>query len=81
MSGTLRLRCGPNFERVSEAVRNKDRDGQPWRVAHVSLGLEMGGMERLLVEFARHADRQRFQLHFICLKSRGANEHEPCRSL
>jgi len=40
-------------------------------VAHVSLGLEMGGMEKLLVEFARHADRERFQLHFICLEGRG----------
>jgi glycosyltransferase involved in cell wall biosynthesis len=41
------------------------------RIAHVSLGLEMGGMEKLLVEFARHADRERFQLHFICLEGRG----------
>ena len=29
------------------------------RVIHVSLSLEMGGMEKLLVEFARHADRHR----------------------
>lgn len=28
-------------------------------------------MEKLLVEFARHADRERFRLHFICLEGRG----------
>ncbi len=28
-------------------------------------------MEKLLVEFARHADRERFNLHFICLEGRG----------
>ncbi|MGI6415821.1 MAG: glycosyltransferase [Thermoguttaceae bacterium] len=41
------------------------------RVAHVSLGHNVGGMEKLLVEFARHADRGRFQLDFISLQSRG----------
>jgi glycosyltransferase involved in cell wall biosynthesis len=45
--------------------------GEKCRIAHVSLGLETGGMEKLLVEFARRADRQRFQLHFICLEGRG----------
>jgi hypothetical protein len=39
-------------------------NGPPIRIANVSLGLEMGGMEKLLVEFARHAERERFQLHF-----------------
>ena len=46
-------------------------NGAPIRVAHVSLGLEMGGMEKLLVEFARLADRERYQLHFVCLEERG----------
>jgi glycosyltransferase involved in cell wall biosynthesis len=31
----------------------------------------MGGLEKLLVEFARHADRERFTLHFISLSDRG----------
>jgi len=39
-------------------------NGSLCRIAHVSLGLKMGGMEKLLVEFARHADRERFKLHF-----------------
>lgn len=42
------------------------------RVAHVVLQLRMGGMEKLLVEFARHADRERFDLRFVCLTDRGA---------
>lgn len=47
-------------------------------IAHVSLGTNMGGMEKLLVEFARHTDRSRIELHFICLQERGrlANDIE-----
>ncbi|MBX9677906.1 MAG: glycosyltransferase [Gemmataceae bacterium] len=41
------------------------------RVVHVSLGLDVGGQERLLVEFARHADREKFDLTFVSLTSRG----------
>src|SRR5436190_1174803 len=44
----------------------------PLRVAHVTLGLDVGGQEKLLVEFARHADRDRFALHFVSLTTRGA---------
>lgn len=52
----------------------------PIRVAHVSLGLNVGGMEKLLVEFARHADRERFDLHFVAIQSRGklADDVEAC---
>lgn len=50
------------------------------RVAHVALGLGTGGMEKLLVEFARHADGRRFELHFIALGAREklADELEQC---
>ena len=41
------------------------------RVAHVTLGLDVGGQEKLLVEFARHADRGRFDLQFVSLGGRG----------
>ncbi len=41
------------------------------RVVHVTQGLEMGGLERLLVEFARRTDRERFDLHFVALSGRG----------
>jgi glycosyltransferase involved in cell wall biosynthesis len=41
------------------------------RIVHVVLQLDTGGMERLLVEFARHADRARFELRFVSLTGRG----------
>jgi len=50
------------------------------RVAHVVLQLDRGGMEKLLVEFARHANRQQFDLRFVSLSGRGslAAEIEAC---
>jgi glycosyltransferase involved in cell wall biosynthesis len=52
----------------------------PLRVAHVALQLEMGGMERLLVEFARHHDRRLVDPLVISLGERGpiADEIEAC---
>lgn len=47
-------------------------DVQPMRIAHITSGLEVGGLEKLLVEFARLADRTRFELTFISLSDRGA---------
>ena len=41
------------------------------RVIHVALQLDTGGMEKLLVEFARHSDRARYDLHFVSLSTRG----------
>jgi len=41
------------------------------RVAHVAHGLNVGGLEKLLVEFARNANRDRFSLRFISLGGRG----------
>jgi glycosyltransferase involved in cell wall biosynthesis len=41
------------------------------RVAHITLGLDTGGQEKLLLEFARHADRRSFELHFLSLTTRG----------
>jgi glycosyltransferase involved in cell wall biosynthesis len=46
------------------------------RVIHVALQLDTGGMERLLVEFARHCDAQRYALRFVSLGSRGAVAEE-----
>jgi glycosyltransferase involved in cell wall biosynthesis len=53
---------------------------RPLRVAHVSHGLDMGGLEKLLVELARHTDRRSFRLHFVSLGGRGllADEVEAC---
>jgi sugar transferase (PEP-CTERM/EpsH1 system associated) len=41
------------------------------RVAHVTFGLDVGGQEKLLVEFARHGDRERFDLRFLSIGDRG----------
>jgi sugar transferase (PEP-CTERM/EpsH1 system associated) len=43
----------------------------PLRVAHLTLGLQVGGQERLLVEMARHTDRERFEWCVIVLGERG----------
>jgi sugar transferase (PEP-CTERM/EpsH1 system associated) len=40
-------------------------------IAHVTLGLDIGGQERLLVELARHNDPERFALTFVSLTGRG----------
>jgi glycosyltransferase involved in cell wall biosynthesis len=42
------------------------------RVVHVNVSLNIGGAEKLLVEFARHADREQFELRFVTLGQRGA---------
>lgn len=47
-------------------------ENRPIRIAHVGLQLDVGGMEKLLVEFAQHADRQRFELLFVSLGERGS---------
>lgn len=41
------------------------------RVAHVSLGLMTGGQEKLLLEFVRCADRERFEPVIVSLTDRG----------
>jgi sugar transferase (PEP-CTERM/EpsH1 system associated) len=53
---------------------------RPIRIAHVALQLDTGGMEKLLVEFARHANRERFELVFVSLGGRGsvAEDIEAC---
>jgi glycosyltransferase involved in cell wall biosynthesis len=44
---------------------------RPLQVAHVTLGLDVGGQEKLLLEFARHADHARHALTVISLSGRG----------
>jgi glycosyltransferase involved in cell wall biosynthesis len=53
---------------------------RPLNVVHVTLGLDVGGQEKLLVEMARHADRARFRLHVVSLTTRGdlAGDIEAC---
>jgi glycosyltransferase involved in cell wall biosynthesis len=53
---------------------------QPIRIAHVAQQLETGGMERLLAEFARHAERGRVEPCFVAIGPRGyvADDIEAC---
>ena len=41
------------------------------RVSHVVLQLGNCGMEKLLVDFAKYANRKRFELSFVCIGERG----------
>ena len=41
------------------------------RVAHVALSFAIGGAERLLVDLARHIDRDRFEFSFTAIASDG----------
>jgi len=45
-------------------------------VCHLSLSLQTGGLERLLVEFARRHDADRFQHEFVALKDFGPPAEE-----
>jgi sugar transferase (PEP-CTERM/EpsH1 system associated) len=47
------------------------RTHEPLRIAHVTRALDVGGQEKLLIEFARRADRTRHALTFIALAGRG----------
>lgn len=60
---------------MTDSVQNP-----PKRVVHVTQTLELGGLEKLLIEFARHTDRGRFDLHFVSLSGRGvlAEDLEAC---
>ncbi len=53
-------------------MRAQPKPEAPLCVVHVALQLRTGGMEKLLVEFARHADRRRVALRFVSLGGRGA---------
>lgn len=44
---------------------------QTIRVCHVSMCLQTGGLERLLVDFARFHDRKNFELQFVALGGDG----------
>jgi glycosyltransferase involved in cell wall biosynthesis len=62
---------------MMSAVSGQDRR---IRVVHLNVSLGVGGAEKLLVEFARHADRKRFDLRFVSLGRRGslADDIEAC---
>lgn len=52
-------------------ARAESSSGDRVRVCHVSLGLSTGGLERLLVDFARFHDRSQFEMVFVALNEAG----------
>ena len=46
------------------------------RVLHLSPSLDQGGLEKLQIEFARHVDRDRFDLRFVALQHGGITVDE-----
>ena len=44
-----------------------EQEPRLFRVCHLSMGLCTGGLERLLVDFARYHDPNRFELTFVAL--------------
>jgi glycosyltransferase involved in cell wall biosynthesis len=65
----------PNTSALQNRSRSQPATQQvfhpPVRVMHVALGTGVGGMEKLLVEFARFTDRGRFELCFASLQKQG----------
>ena len=53
-------------------LKQKHKSKHPTRVVHLTHALAIGGLEKLLVEFARHTDRGRFELKFVSFSGRGA---------
>jgi glycosyltransferase involved in cell wall biosynthesis len=59
----------PSVERF---LRMAENNPSRIRVAHICVGLHLGGLENVLVEVARHVDRRRFDLRFIALERSGS---------
>lgn len=56
---------------ASDGLDSSFARSQPIRVCHVSMCLQTGGLERLLVDFARFHDRKKFELQFLALAGDG----------
>jgi glycosyltransferase involved in cell wall biosynthesis len=64
---------GSKLPVLSGAVRRDQTNDavRPVRVCHISMHLKTGGLERLLVEFAKRHDRERFAPLFVALQDAG----------
>lgn len=54
-----------------DGLKSSCPQGPRIRVCHLSMCLQTGGLERLLVDFARFHDRQKFELQFVALSGDG----------
>jgi glycosyltransferase involved in cell wall biosynthesis len=79
ISGWLYVRAEPTDRSAPESAaeilaapeRGARDTSRPLRVLHIIHGLAMGGMERLLVELVRRADRSRVEMHILALDFAG----------
>lgn len=46
------------------------------KICHVSMTLQTGGLEKLLVELARHSNSDEAEMHFLCLEEAGVPAEE-----
>lgn len=60
-----------NRTAIEDLEHVSERTSTTATVVHVSTGLRIGGMEKLLVEFARHTDRDTLKPYFVALQERG----------
>jgi glycosyltransferase involved in cell wall biosynthesis len=56
-----------NTEEETSHVANQRGDVRPHRVVHLVLGLNFGGLEKVVYDLARFADRERFSPQVLCL--------------
>ena len=67
----------PSPATCSAATQTRSSATSVTSVCHVSMTLQTGGLERLLVDFSRLYDRDAFDLHFIALDELG----QPARDI
>ena len=65
------LANSPLSQPASDGLADLLAPDEPIRVCHVSMCLQTGGLERLLVDFARFNDRKKFELQFLALAGDG----------
>src|SRR5262245_37040457 len=61
----------PHAKGGADSIAAVSLPTQPVRVCHVSMHLKTGGLERLLVEFAKRHNRERFAPLFVALQDSG----------
>jgi glycosyltransferase involved in cell wall biosynthesis len=62
--------------RTGQPAEGLETTDRRLRVAHVAESFAMGGLEKLLVAFARHADRASHALRFVAMGERGCLAEE-----
>ena len=62
----------PSSESDTTSRDEQSGSRQPIRICHLCMTLKTGGLERLLVDFARYHDQEKYELSFVALDELGA---------